>query len=246
MKALCTLVLLWLALPCVLGQGIFTFNPLLTPRAPVTLADGSGPGPSMIAGVYLVRDDQLELLQAIPFRTNPAEGMKYAYATTLIVPGIPAHAAATFRVRVWPVRYATYEAALAAGACCGEYPTVSGTGAAYIPALGWDPPPVGTAPSIYPNLEGLLPLDLPCVLAKGSTTNLLPAVKLTGRQITNGFKLQVFTGFVSKTNLLQSSTNLLSWLNVATNVPSTNRYVIEDAPSPGQRPRYYRALVPQQ
>ncbi|PWU14995.1 MAG: hypothetical protein C5B50_16180 [Verrucomicrobia bacterium] len=60
--------------------------------------------------------------------------------------------------------------------------------------------------------------------------------------VTNGFQFSVTNLIVSKTNILQASTNLVNWTAIYTNVATKTGYTYLDTRPAVQR-RFYRALV---
>src|SRR5688572_20599591 len=147
----------------VFGQGLVVFNNRIYPplEAPVSLSDGSGPGETMRAGLFLVRNGNLELLETTTFRSGAEPRPRYLVEKTVSVPGLPAGAPAIFRIRVWPANVASYEEAVVSGGCYGEFLTTNGTPDIHVSALG-DPNPGGSAPVTYAFLYGILPLEIPC------------------------------------------------------------------------------------
>src|SRR5688572_9514916 len=145
------------------GQGEVILNTRINPGvvdAPVLLADGTGPGDSMIVGLFVVRNGGIELLKTTSFRNTSPEVRKYIVQQQVAVPGIPPGAPATFRLRVWPTNFTSYEEAIASGGCYGEFMTTNGTPDIHVPALG-DPIATGGAPIFIPPLVGMLPLHIP-------------------------------------------------------------------------------------
>jgi hypothetical protein len=166
--------------------------------------------------------------------------MKYFGPQTPSVPGVPSGAPATFRVRVWETTAGSYENAVSTGACYGEFPTVSGNGEVFVPALGY----FGLHPTVPP-LNGLLPLELPCVRNPTNSARLIPAIKLSVRTPSQGnlFRFEVLSGFLGKENIIQTSPDLINWTNLRTNVPSTNRFTFDLPVDTLQPSRWYRAVV---
>ena len=246
MKALVCLLLMVHASQAVFGQGaVFFYNRTSLGDAPVTLLDGSGPGPTMVAGLYLVRDAALELLKVTPFRepgTDPRV-TRFFQPLEVIVPGVPIRAPATFRVRVWDAKFPTYEAALSSDACCGEFRTTNSYNDVYVPALGHPNPPWG-APSDVPFLDGIQPLELPC-LRSATNSNVLAAsvklqVRLNGR---DRIALEVATSFPGESTVIEASEDLVSWLPVRTNTPGATWFAIEENIRSADSVRWYRAVV---
>jgi len=57
------------------------------------------------------------------------------------------------------------------------------------------------------------------------------------------FEFDVVTSFPTNQNIIEVSSNLLNWVPISTNVPSTNTFTFTD-PSPATNsPRYYRVFV---
>jgi hypothetical protein len=60
------------------------------------------------------------------------------------------------------------------------------------------------------------------------------------------FELDVVTSFSTNQNVIEASSNLLNWVPITTNVPSSNTFTFTE-PSPATNsPRFYRAVVPAQ
>ena len=67
----------------------------------------------------------------------------------------------------------------------------------------------------------------------------LPSVTPDGR-----LQFEVVTSFPGKETIIQSSENLLDWLSISTNQPSSNTFTFKE-PSPATNfQRFYRVLVP--
>lgn len=243
MNLLRCFALLFLLTGSARGQGGLEFENRVRSDAPVSLADGSGPGPTMQAGLYLVRNGGLELVGTSPFRGDRPAAEKFIFPAWITVPGVPVGAPATFRVRVWAAGHSSYEEAVAAGACHGEFPTVSGNGEVYVPALG-DPNPPGSRPVELPFIQGLLPFEVPCLRASENGETLIPAIRLRPAWKPERLSIEVLTGFLNTPTILQSSLNLRDWTNITTNTPSTNRYVIELPPSNTETAHFFRSVVP--
>jgi len=61
-----------------------------------------------------------------------------------------------------------------------------------------------------------------------------------------GFQFEVITSFPTNQNVVETSSNLLNWTPISTNVPMTNTFTFTE-PSPATNsPRFYRAVVPSQ
>ena len=110
MRSIVVLFVISLNIATVCGQGVMTFGNRLA-NAPVSLADGSGPGESMKAGLFLIQNGTLQLVHAELFRTGAESRPKFTLSTWISVPGVPPGASATFRLRVWPANMETYEQA---------------------------------------------------------------------------------------------------------------------------------------
>jgi hypothetical protein len=60
------------------------------------------------------------------------------------------------------------------------------------------------------------------------------------------FEFDVVTSFPTNQNIIVASSNLLNWVPISTNVPSSNTFTFTE-PSPATNaPRFYRAVVPAQ
>jgi hypothetical protein len=67
------------------------------------------------------------------------------------------------------------------------------------------------------------------------------AVNLISPRMAGGQFLFDVTGLTSgKTNVLQTSTNLISWMSAKTNIAASAFMTVTNAPAPG--PRFYRIL----
>lgn len=168
------LCVLWLGASAAFGQGTILFdNRPPQVNAPVTLANGQGPGPSMVAGIFLVQNNSLDLVATTPFRTgSDPRVLGYFVPVNVTVPGVPINGPATFRVRVWSVTASSYEDAVLSGICHGEFNTVSGGPNLFVPRLG-DPDLPGGQPLDTVFLEGLAPLQLDCIPEPGTLAILL-------------------------------------------------------------------------
>jgi hypothetical protein len=80
-------------------------------------------------------------------------------------------------------------------------------------------------------------------VAVAAQFNLLPGIVLSSSgSFTNGtFQLQV-SGEPGKTYILQGSTNLLSWIPVSTNVPTSSPFKVTDPLAANFRYRFYRVM----
>jgi hypothetical protein len=144
---------------------------------------------------------------------------------------------------VWDAKFPTYEAALSSNACCGEFRTTNGNNGVYVPALG-DPDPPGGSPVFLPFLDGLLPLELPCLRSATNSNVLVPSVKLRvhldGR---DRIGLEVATSFPGESTVIEASEDLVSWLPVRTNAPGATWFAIEESIGSADSARWYRAVV---
>jgi hypothetical protein len=246
MKWTLPLLILCAAITSGFAQGAVHFsNRPLSGDAPVTLLDRSGPGPLMVAGLYLVREGGLELLKTLPFR-NPGSDPRHAMfleSADVTVPGVPIRAPATFRVRVWDAKFPTYEAAVSGEACCGELRTTNANNDVYVPELG-DPDPPGGSPLSLPFPEGLLPLELPCLRSATNSNVLVPSVKLLVRLEERGvLALEVATSFPGESTVIETSQNLRNWSPVRTNAPGATSFQFEENIDGGVSGKWYRAVV---
>jgi hypothetical protein len=237
------------ALGNALGQGGVEFsNRPRSGDALVTLFDGNGPGPLMNAGLYLVRDAGLELIYVMPFRSGLSPQPKVFGYADVMVPGVAVGASARFRVRAWDAKFPSYEAAVSSNSCCGEFQTTYGNYEIYIPALG-DPNPHGTQPIILPKLEGLLPLEVPCLRAPTNANVLVPSLKLTARPSGPGpfsstIRVEVSTSFPGQTTVVEASEDLVAWFPIRTHAAGVTTFEFVQESRLGDRPvRWYRALV---
>ena len=210
----------------------------------MTLIDGTGPGTSMLAGLYLVRNGTEELLKTTDFRRGSTNAVKFLNPDYVTVPGIPIGSPATFRVRVWDARFPSYEAAVASNACSVEFPTVNARNEIYISSLG-DPNPVGSQPVDLPDLSGLLPLQVPC--QRSSNLDIpAPALKLSIRPLdreNRSFRCDVVTGLPWESCIIQRSQDLINWADVLTNTTGNTTFTFEE-PIPAHRSSvWYRAVA---
>ncbi|MGZ8899211.1 MAG: hypothetical protein ACXW3Z_03870 [Limisphaerales bacterium] len=156
---------------------------------------------------------------------------------------MPVGAPATFRVRVWDAKFATYEAALASNTCCGEFRTTNSNNEVPVPALG-DPDPSGGAPLDLPFLDGLLPLELPCLRSATNSNVLVPSVKLRVRLDAGDLiSLEGATSLPGEYTVIESCENLTSWSPVLTNAPGTTWFRFDQTIGAGDSARWYRAVV---
>jgi hypothetical protein len=75
------------------------------------------------------------------------------------------------------------------------------------------------------------------------TTLLLPVMRLTSKPVNGAFSLEVLSE-PGRTVILQSSSDLLNWSNVATNTPSSSGTNVFNLPTPGTTGAFYRAAIP--
>ena len=253
MKFLISLLIYACATSNVLGQGGVHFNnrAVVGLDAPVTLLDGKGPGPAMNAGLYLVENGGgLELLRITTFHTSsPGQDPRAAMTLKTVevtVPGVPAGASASFRVRVWDAKFPSYEAAVLSNACCGEFQTTNRNGEVHVPKLG-DLNPPGSSDIFLPHLVGLLPLQVPCFRSSTNANVLVPSVKLTPRGLGPNdprIRLEVSTSFPGQSTIIEASEDLVLWSPIHTNpVGSTTFELIVDPRESGRPAKWYRARV---
>src|SRR5688572_20448287 len=94
----------------VCGQGLVQFNNRTGREdAPVTLSNGTGPGDTMRAGLFLLRNGGFELIETTVFRTGSEPLPKFIVPKFMSVPGVAPGSPATLRMRVWPASSASYE-----------------------------------------------------------------------------------------------------------------------------------------
>jgi hypothetical protein len=167
----------------------------------------------------------------------------YLVPTIVTVPGVPIRAPATFRVRVWDAKFATYEAAVSGEACCGEFRTTNANNDVYVPELG-DPDPPGGSPLSLPFPEGLLPLELPCLRSATNSNVLVPSVKLRVRLEERGvMAIEVATSFSGEDTVIETSQDLRNWSRVRTNAPGATLFRFEENTDGGVSAKWYRAVV---
>jgi hypothetical protein len=247
MRSIVIAVLLLVSLNTSYAQGVLILNNHTgTIDAPVSLADGTGPGQTMVAGLFLIRNGIPELIETTTFRSlsSSAPAPMYFNQKMVSVPGVPPGAPATFRLRVWSTNFSTFEGAAAGSGCYGEFMTTNGTPDIIVRALG-DPNRGGQEPVQDVLLEGILPLDIPCKRASPQSLTLIPALQLGTPEVSaTAAALEIRTGFIGRSMLLQYSTNLSTWLSIATNTPSTNRFTVTQPVSAAEPFGAYRALIP--
>jgi len=97
------------------GQGFVNFNTRVTGGidAPIRLADGTGPGPSYSAALYLVSGGNTTLVPDSVTTFRSGAGAAYIVGKAAQVPGAPADAPANFVIRAWQTAAGSYEAAAA-------------------------------------------------------------------------------------------------------------------------------------
>lgn len=96
------------------GQGFINFSTHVSAGvdAPIWLPDGSAPGPSYSAAMYLVSGGGVLTLlpdSITPFRSGL--GSAYVLPTVFSVPGVPHLTPASFVLRAWETAAGSYEAA---------------------------------------------------------------------------------------------------------------------------------------
>jgi hypothetical protein len=60
------------------------------------------------------------------------------------------------------------------------------------------------------------------------------------------FEFDVVTSFPTNQNVIEASSNLLNWVPISTNVPSSNTFTFTEPLPATNSPRFYRAVVPSQ
>lgn len=93
------------------GQGFIHFSTRVAGGidAPITYLDGTGPGPSFSAALYLVHVSGTETLLPDSITTfRSGAGAAYIVSKIVKVPVVPAGTPATFRIRAWETSAGDY------------------------------------------------------------------------------------------------------------------------------------------